>query len=117
MRTYFTWLITTGIISLVMVVGAFVASSTCDDQAAFNTLFGLAILIGIIFSVLLYFVPYMVARSRSVENIAAVLLVNVLLGWCFLGWAVALIMAVVLPVGAHSPFEEFVKERRREPSL
>jgi hypothetical protein len=111
MRTYFTWLIATGIISLMMVVGAFVASSTGDDQTAFNILFGLAILLGIVFSVLLYFVPYMVARSRGVENITAVLLVNVLTGWCFIGWAAALVMAVVLPVRIPSHFEAFVRER------
>lgn len=39
-----------------------------------------------------YFVPTLIALVRS-HNIVGVLLVNLLVGWTFLGWVVALVMA------------------------
>jgi hypothetical protein len=40
-----------------------------------------------------YFTPTIVAFSRQVPNKGSVLVVNLLLGWTFIGWAVALAMA------------------------
>ena len=48
----------------------------------------LAILLGI------YFIPTMVALDRGVMNKWSVLVINLLLGWTLIGWAVALAMAV-----------------------
>lgn len=41
-----------------------------------------------------YFLPSIIALSRSVPHIGSVFVLNLLLGWTFVGWAVALAMAV-----------------------
>lgn len=45
----------------------------------------------LIFSVLLYFLPTIIARDKP--QVLAVFLVNLLLGWTVIGWFVALIWA------------------------
>lgn len=45
----------------------------------------------LIFSVLLYFLPTLIARDKP--QVLAVFLVNLLLGWTVIGWFVALIWA------------------------
>ena len=45
----------------------------------------------LIFSVLLYFLPTLIARGKP--QVLAVFLVNLLLGWTVIGWFVALIWA------------------------
>ena len=42
----------------------------------------------------LYFLPTIVALTLHRRNAAAVVLINVLLGWSFVGWIVALILAL-----------------------
>jgi hypothetical protein len=49
-------------------------------------LFGLFILAA-------YLVPSIVAAARNHHQFGAIVVVNVLLGWTFVGWAVALAMA------------------------
>ena len=55
----------------------------------------------LIFSVLLYFLPTLIARDKP--QVLAVFLVNLLLGWTVIGWFVALIWAAAaeryVPVG------------------
>jgi len=51
------------------------------------------ILIILIFS--LYFLPSLIASLRQHKNILAVFLLNLVLGWTFLGWILALIWSVV----------------------
>lgn len=46
---------------------------------------------------ILYFVPTVFAFSRGHRNATAIFLLNLLLGWTFLGWVVALIWAVTKP--------------------
>jgi hypothetical protein len=41
----------------------------------------------------LYFVPWIIGAARKVQNIGSVVVVNVFLGWTFIGWVVALAMA------------------------
>lgn len=41
-----------------------------------------------------YFLPAIVAWQRSHRNTAAILVLNLLLGWTLLGWALALVWAV-----------------------
>lgn len=45
-------------------------------------------------AVALYFAPAIIAVRRRVPNRWSVVVVNVLLGWTVVGWAVALAMAV-----------------------
>jgi hypothetical protein len=40
-----------------------------------------------------YFLPSFVASHRKVPNVGSVMVVNALLGWTVIGWAVALAMA------------------------
>ena len=42
----------------------------------------------------LYMLPTIVAHFRKKRNLAAILLVNLLLGWSVIGWIVAMVWAV-----------------------
>lgn len=50
-------------------------------------------LLVVVFAVLLYFLPSIVAGTRHTLNIGGVIVVNLLLGWTFIGWVIALVMA------------------------
>ena len=50
----------------------------------------LVILISII-SLIFYFVPSIVAYSRKHQNFIPILLLNIFIGWTFIGWVIALI--------------------------
>lgn len=50
-------------------------------------------LVGLAVVVLLYFVPSIVAGSRHTINTGAVVVINLFLGWTFIGWVIALAMA------------------------
>lgn len=50
------------------------------------------VLIVLIFS--LYFLPFLIASLRQHKNILAIFLLNLTLGWTFLGWIAALIWSV-----------------------
>lgn len=41
-----------------------------------------------------YFVPTVIAASRKHHNLGAIIAVNVLLGWTFIGWVVALVWSL-----------------------
>ena len=41
-----------------------------------------------------YWIPTIVAAVRHVPNMASVVVINFFLGWTFIGWVVALAMAV-----------------------
>ncbi len=41
----------------------------------------------------LYFIPTIVAGHRHVTNVGSIAVINVFLGWTFIGWVVALAMA------------------------
>lgn len=43
---------------------------------------------------LVYFIPSMVAASRNTSNKNSVFVINLFLGWTFIGWVVAMAMAV-----------------------
>lgn len=47
-----------------------------------------------IFALLVYFLPTMVASSREIRASGGVFVLNLLLGWTFLGWVIALVWAV-----------------------
>jgi hypothetical protein len=46
-----------------------------------------------ILGTILYFLPIIIAVARHKRNIVGIVLVNVLLGWTFIGWIVALVWA------------------------
>ena len=59
--------------------------------AIFGTLAGLA------FSLALLFLPTLIARSGNHPNTPAIFLVNLFVGWTFVGWVVSLIWACTRP--------------------
>lgn len=55
---------------------------------------GVAVAIAWVIGAILYFVPWMVAARRHVRKQAGIIVLNLLLGWTFLGWVGALIWAI-----------------------
>ncbi len=53
--------------------------------------------IGAFFALCILFLPTGVAKIRNHPNTAAIFLVNLFLGWTFLGWVVAMIWACNTP--------------------
>ena len=51
----------------------------------------------LVVSFILYFLPTLVADSRDVEGAGGVFAINFLVGWTFVGWLVALVMAFTKP--------------------
>ena len=56
---------------------------------------GVFVISGGIFVIMLYFLPAMVASARLHPNAAAIMALNLLLGWTFVGWALALVWALM----------------------
>ena len=61
-----------------------------------------------------YLLPALIAFLRSRKSKRAILLINVLIGWTVIGWAVAFAWAIF---GRHESQEEAVKPERSEPDL
>lgn len=59
-----------------------------DDSGAMV----LVMLMGLVF-LALYFLPGIVARVRNHHQVNAIFLLNLFLGWTFVGWVVALVWA------------------------
>ena len=53
---------------------------------------GLVIIV--IFAIALYFIPSIIALSKRRDNTGAIFILNLFLGWSFIGWIVALVWAV-----------------------
>ena len=51
-------------------------------------------IIAFIISLAVYFLPTIIAAVRKKRNILATFLLNLFLGWTFIGWVVALVWAV-----------------------
>jgi len=56
--------------------------------------------------VILYFMPVIVARVRSAKSFAAIAIINIFLGWTFVGWVVALAWAASGKNTATTPITE-----------
>ena len=57
------------------------------DQAA------ITVIVLLILAVVIYFLPTIIAGNRNHNNTPAIVVLNVFLGWTFLGWVIALIWA------------------------
>jgi hypothetical protein len=51
-------------------------------------------MIHLILLVALYFLPTIIANQRHLDSRAGIILLNLFLGWTFVGWIVALIWAI-----------------------
>jgi hypothetical protein len=47
----------------------------------------------LLLAAIFYFVPFAIAQMRGQRNAAAIFVLNLLLGWTFVGWVVALVWA------------------------
>ncbi|WMT47814.1 MAG: superinfection immunity protein [Acidithiobacillus caldus] len=54
----------------------------------------LFILVAIVFGAALYFLPTILAYLRKKSNLVAIFVMNLLLGWLFVGWVIALVWAL-----------------------
>lgn len=54
--------------------------------------YGLYVMIGLI----IYFIPAIVADSNKKRNKTAIFVLNLLLGWTLVGWAIALTWACIV---------------------
>jgi Superinfection immunity protein len=48
----------------------------------------------LVFGIGLYFLPSIIAAVRHTHNAAGIVLLNLFLGWTFVGWVVALLLAI-----------------------
>jgi len=109
MRKYTTCLIVSFIAEIVLILCAYAEALNADGTQPSSGIFWLlAIVMGIVFGLLFYFLPYAIAKNRKVENCTAVFLVNLLLGWCLIGWAAALIMGCVMKTELQAQIEREV---------
>lgn len=51
----------------------------------------------LLFLFALYFLPSLIAGSRHLHERTAITLFNLVLGWTFIGWVIALIWAIAAP--------------------
>jgi hypothetical protein len=58
----------------------------------FGSVFGI---IAFIVGLVIYFIPTIIAIMRHHRNLLAIILINIFLGWTFVGWIVSLIWAIV----------------------
>ncbi len=61
---------------------------------SFIDLIGIGAIVGLC---IIYFVPVLLAHDRKHKNVAAIGILNLLLGWTIIGWIIALIWTVKNP--------------------
>ncbi|HEX8247166.1 MAG TPA: superinfection immunity protein [Pyrinomonadaceae bacterium] len=70
------------------------------SAAPFNIFEGLVGIVIVMFLVLLggiiYFLPTIIAGSNGHNNFAIIFLLNLFLGWSFIGWIIAVIWSVIV---------------------
>jgi len=55
---------------------------------------GITAVIVYLFAFFLYFIPSFIAHSRKSPNKGYVYAINFFLGWSFIGWVIAFVMAI-----------------------
>lgn len=61
----------------------------------FTDIFGVIVVISLVVIVIaLYLIPGIIAYNKQKKNATAIFILNLLLGWTFLGWIIALIWAL-----------------------
>ena len=74
-------------------------ASVADSSGEPTAFAGLSIVMIILFAVVaiiglaVYFIPTIVALCRKHPNKGAIIVLNIFLGWSFIGWVVSLVMA------------------------
>lgn len=75
---------------MLLTAGAFLFGAAIISPDVRASLLGILILVAIVAA---YLLPTLIAGSRKYHNIGTVAVVNIFLGWTFIGWVVALAMA------------------------
>lgn len=70
------------------------AAEEAGGGRAVSDIFSIIFAVWIILGLVVYFVPTMVAFKKKHLNKTAILLLNLFLGWTFVGWVVALVWSV-----------------------
>jgi hypothetical protein len=70
----------------------FFLAATDDGGATIGS--AILLLIVLALSLLLYFLPSVIANRRGHPNRTPIFVVNLLLGWTFLGWVAALVWSL-----------------------
>ncbi|MFL6429822.1 MAG: superinfection immunity protein [Acidobacteriaceae bacterium] len=68
-----------------------------EEPAMLSAFVALGTLGGFAFTLALYFLPALVAKSRHHPNTSAIFMVNLFFGWTFLGWVICFIWACTRP--------------------
>jgi uncharacterized membrane protein len=76
---------------------SYIQAGAANDQRVNNVEVTFAWIIAVV--TLLYMLPWAVAATRGKSNSVAIALLNLLLGWTFIGWVAALVMACA----SHQP--------------
>ena len=63
------------------------------SNAAANVAGGVAAGLAVAAFIVLYFLPVIVAWRRRIPNVSAVVIIDLFLGWTFVGWVIALVLA------------------------
>jgi MFS family permease len=82
-------LVALGVGAAIAALGSFVG--WWDWQAVF---WGIALWLSLIALIALYFVPTAIAVKRKHRSIGAIVALNILAGWSFIGWLVALVWSL-----------------------
>ena len=64
--------------------------------------------------ILLYFLPYVVAKIRKIQNSASVFWLNLFLGWTVLGYFVLLFYAALTSATKDTSVTEFIKGKSKK---
>lgn len=72
------------------------AQGSKPDVALPSAAMGLMVAAAIGAGFIIYLLPTIIAVVKKKQNTAAIALVNILLGWSFIGWVVALVWAVTV---------------------
>ncbi len=75
----------------------------------------IGVLMTLLILVIIYFLPFIIANSKNKKNTGAIFVLNLVLGWTFIGWFVALIWS--LTHGDETEVEEEIDKDVSESHL
>ncbi|HKN23133.1 MAG TPA: superinfection immunity protein [Terracidiphilus sp.] len=71
--------------------------------------------VGVLLLAFLYFLPTIVAMSRGHRSYGGILVLNLFLGWTFIGWLIALVWACSATGAPAPPVNVYVSQQYQPP--
>jgi Superinfection immunity protein len=68
-----------------------------EEPEMLSAFVALGTLVGFAFALALLFLPTLIAKSRNHPNALPIFLVNLFVGWTFIGWVISLVWACTRP--------------------